>query len=203
MRCRRRTKRTRLSANVGHENKNAMTSLPAYCRDGLDVLFVALNPPVQSHANGHWFSGRSSRFFHLLHQSGLITRPVQKENADEIVFGSSVVNYRSSEFGVIELVHGVVETNSSKVRPTRDQVDFLIERVRKHEPRFVCVLHSKVRNALRRYGQLVCDLNYGDCGTVLSNCRSRFFVNYFPNGNNVGDERKKEIFRILAGTLDV
>ncbi len=98
-------------------------SLSRYVRPHLDVLFVALNPPKQSHSNGHWFSGNGSRFFKLLYESGLITEPVDKRSADELVFGSTTVNYRQRTYGVIDPVADVVETNSGKVRPTRESVD--------------------------------------------------------------------------------
>lgn len=179
-----------------------MKRLKPYVRAGLDVLFIALNPPAQSSFNGHWFSGKSSRFFHLLHQSGLLIRkPPPKEKADEIVFGSTKVNYKRSKFGVIDLVHDLVETNSSKVHPTKEHVKALVKQIRKHKPRLVCVIHSKVRDALQRHGKLKTDLTYGNCGAVLRGCQSCFFVNYFPNGNNVSDRRKLQIFCALRKAL--
>ena len=61
----RRAKTHARDGSMGHD----MSRLRPYCRDGLAVLFVALNPPIQSHTNGPWFSGKSSRFFHLLHRA--------------------------------------------------------------------------------------------------------------------------------------
>lgn len=178
-----------------------MSNLHPYIRNDLDVLFVALNPPAQSHSNGHWFSGKSSRFFYLLHQSGLVIQPVEKESADEIVFGSTELNHNRCSFGVIDLVHNVVETNSVKVSPTKEHVVALLEKIRRYKPRNVCVVHYKVRRALQRHGQLEADLVYGYCGPVLKGCGSCFFVNYFPNGNNVSDTKKMEIFRALKRRL--
>lgn len=48
----------------------AAVKLRPFLRSRLDVLFVALNPPEQSNANGHYFSGSSSRFFDLLTGAG-------------------------------------------------------------------------------------------------------------------------------------
>jgi len=78
----------------------------------LDVLFLALNPPVQSNANGHYFSGQTSRFYHLLFLSGLITEALPKACADDVVFGTTSVNYNQSAFGVADLVNDLVETDS-------------------------------------------------------------------------------------------
>jgi len=188
---------SKLDMNTG----SAMRRLKPYIRDRLDVLFVALNPPAQSSSNGHWFSGKSSRFFHLLHQSDLIIEPVKKEEADEIVFGSTTFNYKGFEFGVIDLVHDLIETNSNRVRPTKEHVDSLLGQIRKCNPRFVCVIHSKVRSALQRHGRLEAELKYGECGAVLTGSDSCFFVNYFPNGNNICDDSKLQIFRTLREAL--
>ena len=45
-------------------------------RPGLDVLFVGINPGVQSALTGHHFAGFSNRFWKLLHESGLVPEPV-------------------------------------------------------------------------------------------------------------------------------
>lgn len=60
-----------------------------FLRDNLDVLFIALNPPVQSNNNGHYFSGKQSSFFNQLYLSGLITEDLDKTIADDLVFGKS------------------------------------------------------------------------------------------------------------------
>lgn len=114
-----------------------VVNLRPFLRPDLDVLFVALNPPKQSNSNGHYFSGTGSRFFELLHKSGLLTKAVLKSNADEIVFGSTAVNYAGREFGVVDLVNYVVQTNSGQVRPTRKHVDTLLKHIRELKPRFV------------------------------------------------------------------
>src|SRR5262252_1159061 len=104
--------------------------LKPFTRHGLDVLFVALNPPEQSNSNGHYFSGDRSAFFKLLQHSGLITKPVDKAFADEKVFGSTGINYLNASFGVIDLVEDVVETDSGEVPVTADDVNRLLRRIR-------------------------------------------------------------------------
>lgn len=178
-----------------------MPNLKPFLRPKLDILFVGLNPPEESNENGHYFSGSNSRFFQLLYLSGLITEPVRKATADEIVFSSTAINYRGNEYGVVDLVDHLVETNSGKVRTTRENVEHLIQRIRQLEPRFVCLIHSKVRDALNRHPDFVCRLKYGVCGSVLRNSNSVFVLNYFPNGNNIPDEPKLEIFRALRDAL--
>ena len=45
-------------------------------RPNLDVLFVGINPGVQSALTGHHFAGYSNRFWKLLYESGLVPEPV-------------------------------------------------------------------------------------------------------------------------------
>ena len=177
-------------------------TLRPYLRRGLDVLFVALNPPSASNARGHYFSGPASRFFKLLHCSGLLVERVSKSVADDIVFGSTDKNYKQAQFGVVDLVEEIVETNSGKVSMKREHVDRLISKIRKYEPRFACVIHFRVRDALNRYGDLVGPLEYGNCGPLLRECPTDFVLNYFPNGNSIPDGPKLEIFGVLRDRLN-
>ena len=178
-----------------------VVNLRPFLRARLDVLFVALNPPEQSNSNGHYFSGTGSRFFQLLFESGVITKAVPKSNADEIVFGSAAVNYRGKEFGVLDLVTDIVQTTSGQVRPTRQHVDALLKHIRELDPRFVCIIHSKVRDALAKHAHLSGPLIYGICGPLLPGSAASVVMNYFPNGNAIRDEPKLQIFRQLRDAL--
>lgn len=178
-----------------------VVNLRSFLQSNLDVLFVGLNPPEQSNANGHYFSGKGSRFFDLLQKSGLITKAVSKANADEIVFGSTSVNYKNKSFGVIDLADNTVQTYSGKVEPNKKHVDALLQQILELEPRFTCIIHYKVRNAIKKHVRLSSPLTYGICGTVLPDSVSSVVMNYFPNGNNIPDETKLQIFRDLRNAL--
>lgn len=132
-----------------------VVNLRPFLRPFLDILFVGLNAPDQSNSNGHYFSGKQSRFFALLHDSGLLTQAVPKASADEIVFGSTSVNYGSKAFGVVELARDTVQTNSSKVRVTRAHGDALLRDILEFDPRFVCVIHSRVGNGLNAHAKII------------------------------------------------
>ena len=177
--------------------------LKPFVRPGLDVLFVGLNPSRQSNANGHYFSGAQSRFFHLLGLSGLTTQMVPKATADEIVFGGTSANVGGAAYGIVDLVDHLVETDSTRVRPTAAEVDRLIDRIVDNQPRHTCIIHSKVVAALDRWGGLTKPLTYGYCGQVLPNSTTEFVVNYFPNGNSVPDGVKLSIFIDLRKRLGV
>ena len=177
--------------------------LAPYLRPGLDVLFVALNPSAQSNGNGHYFSGRQSRFFRLLALSGLTTRELDRSRADEQAFGGNEYNYNEAQFGVCDLVEEIVETDSSRIRPAAAHVERLIERIRRHEPRMVCAIHGKIRDTLNgsRHPELTGRLDYGRCGRLLRGSRTEFFLNYFPNGNAIPDAGKLAIFAELKSLL--
>jgi G:T/U-mismatch repair DNA glycosylase len=179
--------------------------LREYVRRGLDVLFVALNPPTQSANNGHWFSGEQSAFFKLLHLSGLITESVPKPTADEIVFGGTSVNFKGAAYGVTDLRPELVETDSGKVRVGDEHVERFIATVRANEPRIVCVIHGKVRTEFNRLvgrmSGVIAPVEVGQFTSPLAECGSRFICNHFPNGNAHTDAVKIDIFRMVFARL--
>ncbi len=177
--------------------------LKQFIRKNLDVLFVGLNPPYQSNKNEHYFSGKQSRFFQLLFLSGLISTNIDKSQADEKVFGDNLYNYKKSNFGVTDLIQHIVETNSSKVKPTGEDVLSLCKMIIEYSPKYVCIIHSKVKDAFEKFHNeyIIGNLYYGKCGKILKDCSSVFFFNYFPNGNNIPDEPKLKIFNELKSLL--
>ena len=46
-------------------------TLPDYLREGLDIVFVGINPGASSVVAGHYFSGRFNRFWPALNLSGI------------------------------------------------------------------------------------------------------------------------------------
>lgn len=62
-------------------------------KPGLDVLFVGINPGVQSALTGHHFAGFSNRFWKLLFESGLVPEPISYQDDDRLPeFGYGVTN---------------------------------------------------------------------------------------------------------------
>lgn len=163
-----------------------------YLRTGLDLLFIALNPPVQSNMNGHYFSGKGSTFFKHLYKSGLIKENIDRRNADEFVFGGTTYNYQNCNFGVIDLLPEVEETDSKKMRVEKEDVKLLFSRIITYKPKCVCIIHSKVIKAIKKYAGI--DLSYGLNGKAIENCDTIFFCNYFPNGNSIRTSKKLEIY---------
>jgi hypothetical protein len=116
----------------------------------IDLLFIALNPPNQSNSNGHYFSSKQSLFYKQLYLSGLIRTEIDKMIADDLVFGSNKINYKGMHYSVVDLIPLLVETDSSKVKATKEDVKLLINRIKENKPRVVCIIHSKVKNEFEK-----------------------------------------------------
>ena len=54
-------------------------------RKDLTVLFCGINPGLKSSDDGHHFSGRSNRFWKVLHQSGFTPYQIEAENDRSIL----------------------------------------------------------------------------------------------------------------------
>lgn len=117
----------------------------------MDILFVALNAPVNSNNNGHWFTNNLS-FWNLLYRAGIITKPITDMlDGDEKVFGDTTINYINWTIGVTDLIGNVVETNSSKVVPSPADVKRIFEILHHNQVKRLCLIHSKVGEAFKNY----------------------------------------------------
>jgi TDG/mug DNA glycosylase family protein len=54
-------------------------------RKDLTVIFCGINPGLKSSDDGHHFSGRSNRFWKVLHQSGFTPYQIEAENDRSIL----------------------------------------------------------------------------------------------------------------------
>lgn len=132
----------------------AKVNLQEILHPKMDVLFLALNPPVNSNNNGHYFSNNLS-FWNVLYKSGLITQPViNKLSGDEEVFRKQNINYKKKVFGITDLVHDLVETNSNRVNVDTNRINRILEIINKRPTNILCLMHSKVSKAFQAVGLL-------------------------------------------------
>ena len=130
----------------------------------IDILFVALNPPVNSNNNGHYFSNNLS-FWNLLLNSELIVKPVKnKLTGDDEVFRQNAINYKNAIYGITDLVHDVVETNSNKVKVERARIERILKIIDTHTITKVCLMHSSVGKAFQEAGLIKRNPEYGFVG---------------------------------------
>lgn len=132
----------------------------------MDILFVALNPPEKSNNNGHYFSGSWS-YWNLLLKSGLIVHPVKSPlTGDDEVFRSNGINFKNQIYGVTDLCHDIVQTNSSKVTVNKLRVQRILSLLDTHKVKILCLLHSKVGKAFSRVQGIDRTKKYGSIGKI-------------------------------------
>jgi len=67
--------------------------LPDYLGDGLDLVFVGINPGTKSAATGHHYAGPGNHFWPLLFESGLVSEPLTYEqDARVLEWGIGLTN---------------------------------------------------------------------------------------------------------------
>ena len=107
-----------------------LPTLPDYLEEGLDIVFVGLNPSEPSVKAGHYFANPRNRFWAALNRSGLAGREMSPQRDGEL------------------LQHGIGFTDVVK-RPTRQAsglraADYrrwapvLREKLLKYQPRIAC-----------------------------------------------------------------
>lgn len=172
-------------------------------RPNLDILFVGLNPAKTSSEKGHYFS-TDPAFWNQLYEAGLITERVDMEEADDIVFRSSKINYNNWEYGITDLVNYLAESKSRKVTPTKKHCEELEQTIIKYKPKVVVLLHSKVReHFVKGYLNKNITIKNGDFGKLISGCDTNFYNVPFPHGNEkyYSDERKIEHYKKIKELL--
>lgn len=175
-----------------------------FVRKNLDILFVGLNPANTSSNKGHYFSTNCA-FWNQLYESGLITFPIDKNSADEKVFGSTGINTNQWEYGMTDLVNFLAESKSSSVKPTDEDCKKLMKTIKEYKPRIVVLLHSKVITYFaKRYmcKKTIKRGEYGNLGRLINNCDSIFFSVPFPHGNSIPNGKKVELYKQIKNTLE-
>lgn len=154
-----------------------------------DILFIALNPPIQSNRNGHYFSGKGSQFYKRLFESGLITKEVSKDLGDEKVFGSNAYNYQNKIYSVIDAVPYTEETDSRKVRIGKSDYENLLFRLEELDAKNIVLMHSRVSSVFERREKI--KISYGNNGKILLShgIHANIIKVPFPNGSSI----KKEV----------
>jgi hypothetical protein len=178
------------------------SNLVPFVRENLDILFVGLNPAKGSSRQKHYFSVNQS-FWNQLHESGLITSPVDKSSADEIIFGSTTHNFHNWSFGITDLVTEIAESDSSQIKPTIRDCEILSGLIQKFAPKVAILLHRKVlEHFLPFVGHALPPTNSGQLGTIIANCPTVFFDIAFPHGNAIPGREKVKHYQSVTRYLE-
>ncbi len=175
--------------------------LKPFLRNDLDILFVGLNPAGGSSDNGHYFSVCQA-FWNQLKDSGLITEYVDKMDADDIVFGDTLVNFHDWNYGITDLEPNIAESNSKLIHTNRKHCELLENTIRNIKPKVVILLHSIVQKQfLECSGSFYSDSNQGKLDKLIPGVETMFYSIAFPHGNTILSEDKVDNYRLVKNYL--
>lgn len=108
----------------------------------LDVIFCGINPGLKSSNDGHHFSGRSNRFWKVLHQSGFT--PYEIEAVNDTV----ILNFGCG------LTTAVARATSRADELSKDEFDDALEsfttKITKFQPQYVAFLGKAAYKAFSK-----------------------------------------------------
>lgn len=105
-------------------------SLPDLVAEGLEILFVGINPGLTSARVGHYYAGPGNLFWKCLHSSGLTPELLRPQDDRRVLeFG----------IGITDCVKRASQT-ASEVRRSefREAAPTLVARIESLRPRIVC-----------------------------------------------------------------
>ena len=104
------------------------------------VLFVGINPGIRSATVGHHFAGYSNRFWRLLHESGLVSKPISYEQDSSLPkWGYGITNL------VARASAGIDDLKPHEYAGGRDA---LLAKIRRYHPKLVALVGVTLYRAL-------------------------------------------------------
>jgi TDG/mug DNA glycosylase family protein len=158
-------------------------SLPDLLGDGLDVVFVGLNPSVFSATRGHYFARPGNRFWPAFSRSRLSLKARLALRVDRLApeHDRALLDHG---FGFTDLVKRAT-VRAAEVPPAEFDagVDVLVAKLERHRPRLAC-FHgiTGYRRVHRRLARDAPDPMLGLQATRLG--ATRLFVIPSPSGAN-------------------
>ncbi|MRX68786.1 G/U mismatch-specific uracil-DNA glycosylase [Flavobacterium resistens] len=141
-------------------------------KENLNVLFCGINPGLKSALDGHHFSGRSNRFWKVLHQAGFT--PYQIEAINDI----DILNF---EFG---LTTAVARATSRADQLSKEEFDDAIEifrdKIKQFKPKYIAFLGKAAYKAFSGKKQITWGLQSEDF------CGAKVWILPNPSGLNRG-----------------
>ena len=120
-------------------------TLPDYLREGLDILFVGLNPSQYSAEVGHYFANPRNRFWPAFNMSGLVARPVSSEEDATLLddgIGFTDVAKRPTPMG-----------SGLRAADFREWAPVLKEKIVRFAPKLVCFHGLMAYKAYLQHGE--------------------------------------------------
>jgi len=104
-------------------------TLPDYLREGLDIVFVGLNPGLYSARVGHYFAMPQNRFWPALSASGLVPSVGPEDDARLLEWGMGLTDMvKRPTSGIHELSRGEFRWGAKALQ----------QKLLRYKPRIVC-----------------------------------------------------------------
>ena len=128
-----------------HATPDELATLPDHLREGLDLLFVGLNPSQYSAEVGHYFANPRNRFWAAFNLSGLVAREVTAEEDATLLddgIGFTDVAKRPTPMG-----------SALRAADFRQWAPVLREKILRFAPRLVCFHGLMAYKAYLQHGE--------------------------------------------------
>ncbi len=123
---------------MGATRKVESRTLPDLLREGLDIVFVGINPSLYSVAQGHYFARRINRFWPCFSRS-VLSAPVRRALGVERLEPIHDLRLPDFGFGFTDLVkRPTANINDLKPGELAAGADTLIAKLDRYRPRIVC-----------------------------------------------------------------
>jgi TDG/mug DNA glycosylase family protein len=138
----------------------------------LEVIFVGINPGLKSASDGHHFSGKSNRFWKVLHSAGFTPHQIEPENDTSIL-----------EFGY-GLTTAVARATSRADELSKEEfnnsLDIFKTKMKKFQPKYIAFLGKVAYKTFSGKKQISWGLQSEDF------CGAKVWVLPNPSGLNRG-----------------
>lgn len=168
--------------------------LTDHIKENLKVLFCGINPGLKSALDGHHFSGRSNRFWKVLHQAGFTPEQIEPEN----------------DFTILDLGYGLT---TAVARPTTradelskeefsDSIEIFKRKIIQFKPQYIAFLGKAAYVAFSGKKQILWGKQNEDF------CGAKVWILPNPSGLNRGftiDDLVKhysELYQTISKKID-
>lgn len=116
---------------------DAEDTLPDLLRDGLDVVFVGINPSLYSARRGHYFARPTNRFWGAFSRSQL-SGPARRALGVAVLTPAHDRLLLEHGFGFTDLVKRPTARAAEVANEIGGGIDALTAKLERHRPRFAC-----------------------------------------------------------------
>ena len=125
------------------EDEVAKRGLPDYLREGLDVVFIGINPSMFAAYTGRYYDGPGNHFWQALYLSGLIPEPMSASDDHKMMsLGYGFTNV------VPRTTRGIADLSRKEIS---DGAEVLKEKLVKYQPK-IAVFNGKVQGITIEFG---------------------------------------------------